>query len=362
MQRRDFIKAGLGLSLLACLPVKAQAQRTAFFSCRADTQGRYFISGIDRQGQLQLDIALPGRGHGMQLHPQRPELLVFSRRPGTFLWVVDLATQQVSHKITSPAGRHFYGHGSFSRDGRYLFTTENEYETARGVIAVYDSHDHYRRLDEFDSHGIGPHELVTLNQANVLAVANGGIQTHPDFQRTKLNLDSMDPSLAYIDLANGQLLDAYRPPAQHHQLSIRHLSLTHDDTLCIAMQYEGAANEHPPLIAMHKGEDKLQFVELPEALNHSLNNYCGSVCTDSSNEWFAISAPRGGRIIFIDTHNSKQPTTLSMQDGCGITSGTEPGEFYISSGDGSLLRYRVNGTRDVLKSADNQVKWDNHMI
>ena len=36
----------------------------------------------------------------------------------------------------------------------------------------------------------------------MLAIANGGIETNPDFGRTKLNLDHMEPSLVLVDNGN----------------------------------------------------------------------------------------------------------------------------------------------------------------
>ena len=40
--------------------------------------------------------------------------------------------------IPSIEGRHFFGHGVFSPDGKLLYATENDFEAARGVIGVYD--------------------------------------------------------------------------------------------------------------------------------------------------------------------------------------------------------------------------------
>ena len=41
--------------------------------------------------------------------------------------------------FTTPANRHFYGHGVFSRDGRLLYATEHDNETRDGLIGVYNA-------------------------------------------------------------------------------------------------------------------------------------------------------------------------------------------------------------------------------
>ena len=75
-------------------------------------------------------------------------------------------------------------------------------------------------------------------------------KTHPDFERRKLNLPSMAPNLAYIDARSGRLLERVVPP--HHQLSLRHLALTPDDTVIVGAQYQGAETDDHPLVFAHK--------------------------------------------------------------------------------------------------------------
>ena len=119
------------------------------------------------------------------------------------------------------------------------------------MLGVRDATDGYRQIGELASFGVGPHELVLMPDGATLAVANGGIRTHPDRDRAKLNLDSMAPSLAYLDLADGKLRADYRLAEEHHQLSIRHLAVLGTGGVAIAMQYEGdmrdrcAAGRHP---------------------------------------------------------------------------------------------------------------------
>jgi hypothetical protein len=119
------------------------------------------------------------------------------------------------------------------------------------MIGIRDAEDGYRQIGEFASQGEGPHELVLMPDGGTVAVANGGIRTHPDNDRAILNLDTMQPSLAYLDLASGGLRDAFGLAPRLHQLSIRHLAVNRDGEVALAMQYEGSKRDRVPLVGIH---------------------------------------------------------------------------------------------------------------
>ena len=119
--------------------------------------------------------------------------MVFARRPGSFALAFDIHDRRAPVLFTTPANRHFYGHGVFSRDGRLLYATEHDNETRDGLIGVYNATGGYKRIGEMPTYGIGPHEVILLSDGKTLAVANGGIETHIETGREKLNLSSMQP-------------------------------------------------------------------------------------------------------------------------------------------------------------------------
>ncbi|MBV6657419.1 MAG: DUF1513 domain-containing protein [Devosiaceae bacterium] len=67
---------------------------------------------------------------------------------------------------------------------------------------------------------------LLLLDGHTTVVANGGIHTHPDYPRQKLYLPTMAPSLAYLDVETGDLVDQVSKPSELHQLFIRHLTQT----------------------------------------------------------------------------------------------------------------------------------------
>src|SRR5690606_31025455 len=135
--------------------------------------------------------------------------------------------------------RHFFGHGVYTPSGHLLFATENDYAAGRGVLGVYDASEAgaYQRVAEFPTGGIGPHEVVLMPDGRTLCVANGGILTHPDYGKLELNLDSMRPSLSYVDARDGRLLEQVFLPEELHRLSLRHMALDASGCVWVGCQY-----------------------------------------------------------------------------------------------------------------------------
>ena len=360
--RRGFLQFSLSAIALGVSGLslgKTQSTSNLLLSCRSDRAGRHFFTAIDIVGKIHFDIPLPARGHDAVIKPGGMQSVVFARRPGEFMFVIDLDSGQVIQKVSSSNDRHYYGHGDFDANG-LLYVSENDYEAGRGVIGVYDSNDGYRRVGEFASHGVGPHELKFLADKRTVVIANGGIKTHPDYGRTKLNLKKMQPNLAYVDASSGQLLDAYQPPRQWHQLSIRHLDII-DDTVCAVMQYQGPVNQRPPLIALHSGEDHLRLLAAPDSVQKQMRNYCGSVCGGSSGKTFAVSSPRGNITTFWSKQSGDYLGSVEVTDGCGLAPGDVSGEFIISNGNGALYRCRNNKLEASPILSDGDIRWDNHL-
>src|SRR6185312_463931 len=135
----------------------------------------------------------PARGHDLVQRPGTRECVVFARRPGTFAIAFSTDASAAPVEFQSKPDRHFFGHGSFSRDGRLLLTSENDFEAVRGVIGVRDATAGYRQIGEFDAAGMEPHDLCLLSDGRTLVIANGGLETHPLSERENLNVATMEP-------------------------------------------------------------------------------------------------------------------------------------------------------------------------
>lgn len=364
--RRGFIAGLAGGLLLAPLEWAAAAGTPAsavrFLGARVDARGRYALTGLDVAGRVGFDVPLPGRGHGMAVSPDRRQAVLVARRPGNFLVLVDLTEGRIARQLQGHPDRHFYGHGVYSPDGRWLYTPENDFDARRGVIGVRDVQAGYRRVAELPAHGIGPHDIALLADGRTLVVANGGIHTHPDTGRAKLNLADMQPSLVYLDVADGRLLERHQPPPRWHRNSIRHLAVTGDDRVCLVTQYQGPKAHRPPLVGLHRRGEQVQWCRAPDGLRARMHNYCGSVCADGAGEVFAVSSPHGDLVTFWSARDGVLRDHTRVADGCGVAA-AGPGRFLLSSGAGELLAYdlRDRSRRRLAPLQGPAARWDNHL-
>ena len=81
-------------------------------------------------------------------------------------------------------------------------------------------------------------------------------------------------------------------------MSIRHLALGRDGTVCVALQYEGPAADRPPLVAFQRPGQGLELVHAPTEVQTAMRNYCGSVAADPSGALVRRLLPRGNLITF----------------------------------------------------------------
>ncbi len=355
VSRRRFL---IGSALLFAGPLVAGAPGSRYLSAATDDRGSHYLVGLDANGAIRFRTALPGRAHGISVRPGDRSCLLAARRPGRWLLELSLDDGSVLNRVQAAPGRHFYGHGVLDPAGGLFYASENDYDGERGVIGVYDRR--LARVGEFPSHGIGPHELRLMPDGRTLAVANGGILTHPDSGRSKLNLPDMRPNLAYLDREGGQLLDKVELPRELHQLSIRHLDVSPAGRVALAMQYQGPAADAVPLVALHQLGGDLELVRIPEQLRRRLHQYCGSVRYDLSGRWLAVSAPKANRVLFFDV-GSGYAGQAEMADGCGIAPTGNIGEFLISGGNGDLGVFEPGQASGKASRREPGLHWDNHM-
>lgn len=316
--------------------------------------GSYGVAVLSERHELIHAVALPDRGHDVTFDPVSGRSVVFARQPGTFMTVFDHAGRDEPVTIASLEGRHFYGHGVFSPDGKLLYATENDFDNAAGVVGIYDATDGFARIGEFATHGIGPHEMVLLGDGRTLAIANGGIETHPDFGRSKLNIPTMQPSFVLVDRTTGDLLERHELPPELHQLSIRHMDIDAEGTVWFGCQHEGPASERPPLVGMARRGEELGMLDMPEKELASLRNYIGSVAANRDAGTIAVSSPEGNCLAVIDTKAKRLREVRRLVEVCGLA--PEGPDFLMSTGTGDV----VDGGQATRRFAD--YAWDNHIL
>lgn len=304
-------------------------------ACRRP-DGTYSVVVLSIDGTVIRELPLDGRGHDIALNGTTGEAVVFARRPGSFALAFDVHGRRDPVLFTTPANRHFYGHGTFSRDGRLLYATEHDNETRNGLIGVYDASGGYKRVGEFPTYGIGPHEAILLSDGKTLAVANGGIETHIEpgmTGREKLNVESMQPSLAFVDAAAGRLLAQHMQSGGLHKLSIRHLAQDASGSVWFGCQWEGAETDTPELVGCAGIDKPLRIIEPSKPMGAKLSGYIGAVAISGNGRLLAASAPRAGRIMYVDTERFAVVGETLLMDSCGVTAASDD-RFAMTSGMG----------------------------
>lgn len=351
IDRRAFVRAA-GAGFAALMASNAASALTCsdavFAAAYRNSSGAFGVALLSEDGAILHRYRLPARGHDLVRQPNGDNLVAFARRPGTFAAVFDVTQARVPRVFAAPAGRHFYGHGAFSVDGRLLYATENDFDAARGVIGIYDTTDDFVRIGEFDTFGTGPHDMALLPDGRTLVVANGGIETHPDYPRAKLNVPTMAPNLAFIDARTGKLIARHALPQDLHKLSIRHLALDHNSTVWFACQNEGDIAEALPLVGHASSETgHFETIDLPLTATRALRGYIGSIEANAQTGRVAITSPRGGVALEINPGTGAIVRTIRATDVCGAA--PIGGRFAYSSGEGVFARWR------------HPVGFDNHM-
>ena len=327
-------------------------------ACRRP-DGSYSVVILTLDGAILREYPLKERGHDIALDRPSGQAVVFARRPGSFALAFDIHGRREPQLFTTPANRHFYGHGVFSHDGRLLYATEHDAETRQGILGVYNATAGYRRIGEMPTYGIGPHEVILLKDGKTFAVANGGIETHIETGRDKLNVDTMMPSLAFIDCEAGTLLAQHTQSSSLHKLSIRHIAADVQGKVWFGCQWEGEAADTPELVGCAGMDKQLRIMEPDIPRGVSLAGYIGAVALDGAGRILAASAPRAGRIIYVDTEKGKIVGDTQLMDGCGLTGLAKSG-FALSSGMGVLQSEEPDHTHLTVASFPGRA-FDNHL-
>lgn len=347
MRRRDF----LVLLAAGALPAPLHAKRVdprllSAWATGEKGRQKFFAGRID----TNVALPLPARGHAVFAHPSKADVAyVCARRPGEYLIRFDPSSGETLVEAETDEMHRFEGHAVIDAARNRLLATESELDEGRGRIGIYDAYTLERR-SEWDSAGIGPHELLCIG-SDVLAVANGGILTLPETGRIKRNLDTMEPSLALLDARDGRLLEQFT--LSERRLGIRHLARAEDGTLGVALQVEGDVTA-PPLALWRAGAFFLAKAD-PDNIR-LLNGYGAAIAAHGDR--FAVTCTRGDRVSVWDTRG-RHCGSIAMRKPSGIVAletgwmvSNEFGEYWhVRAGDLHIIERYVAAGRS----------WDNHL-
>lgn len=369
LNRRTLLKSAAAQALfLPALKFSAWADELQnFMLCAKNAAGEFVAVKLTEDGHLVKQFTLADRGHG-HAKSSNGDIAIFARRPNNQLYLID--KYGTLRLLYAPEGRHFFGHGAFSPDAKLLYTAENDFdhedENLTGVIGVWDVKKGIK-IGEFPSGGIGVHQIMLMPDGETLALANGGILTHPDHPRQKLNLNDMQPNMAFANRKTGVMSQTFDLPPSLRQLSIRHIDVAANGQVAVAMQYQGKRLDDVPLLATI-AEGKLKFSQATSDIMQLNKQYIGSICYDASGQYFAASSPVGGLVSFYHA-DGRYIAHKMLQDVCAVAkfgSSEAVGTFILATGMGDIYHYDLPKNRlKTLRARavdDAFYQWDNHML
>ncbi|WP_446751408.1 DUF1513 domain-containing protein [Vibrio sp. S11_S32] len=311
---------------------------------------RFHCVVADWQGNPIYQIALPQRAHGVAISQQSTmgfsDAVAFARRPGSYFQVFDYQTGLRKQLIQAEADRYFYGHGVFSVDGKFLLATQGIKQSSQGLIGIYDVEQDYKKVDEWHGIGIGPHEIIGLNDGSY-AVGVGGVHTQG---REALNLDTMQPTLTRLD-QTGRIIS--QVGLGDKKLSIRHLGYDQHDLILCGQQYRGQPDDYPALIAMQQGEGELISLNAEPEQWARFNHYIASIAVVG--DYVLATSPPGNCYGIWSISQNKLLELQPLPDASGVVA--HNGEFFVSSGSGEVV---TRSPLDDVQRFNSTIRWDNH--
>ena len=189
----------------------------------------------------------------------------------------------------------------------------------------------------------------------MLVIANGGIETHPDTGRTKLNIADMAPNLTYI--ANGAVVGVAELGKELRKNSIRHLAVSKTGQVAFAMQWQGLEG-FPPLVGMHAFGAQIKTFVAPALDLEKMQGYAGSIAFAGDERHVAVTSPRGGNVHIYDAIDQSLAASIELSDVSGVAA-FELG-VVISSGRGVLKHLSLASRPKNFQSS--HIRWDNHLV
>lgn len=311
--------------------------------------------------QIRYAVPLPTRPHGL-LAEVDGSLLVTGVRPGAWMLRCDPRGQVAQQMSLAQESAHvrLCGHADGAADGKLIYTTETDYQSGRGRIGVRDRQS-LRKLDEWDSHGVEPHQLLIDPQGHLL-VANGGVPR--TLEDKKVDLHRMESSLVRLDGQSGRLLRQWK--LADRRLSLRHLAWSHsfsrDKTYVgVAMQAEHddpAQRALAPHLAVLDGD----ALTLPTPQNDGLG-YAGDIAGAYDGGFVLSSNKSGVAQVWLQDKPTELAPVVKLKEAYALASwnGPNPGGGVLVATAAGMVRWHPTAPPVVLPWPQ-PMALDNHWV
>lgn len=319
----------------------------------ANGKEAYFIKILDMvTGSLSF-IETPFLGHSIVKNPLDPnKFVMIAQRPGTKACEVSLKERKILNIFPSIAQGSFYGHGVYTKDGKYFLCTENKdkSENGQGTITIRDGQT-FKIIGNIPSFGIGPHDMALVNDGSILVIANGGLEPMPPDHplnktyKTATNNKNftMDSSLVFIELQSNKLMEKF--PIPYSDVSLRHLSVNAEGDLIGALKYYGnykkTEQRDVPIFATYSSGKKLEFIFEPLQLKNKTKDLSFGLAINKRTSTMGVTHPEGGMVTFWNLTTKEFLKSYRVMDVQGMILSKDQKYFIVNGLNGALHAFRV---------------------
>ncbi len=359
--RRNFVKAGALISVGGAIGVGSYFFRSetapSVLSAATSTTGKHFGVLLNDSGQVIKYLDVPERSHASAFNRLSGDLLFFSRRPGNEIYVFSHSGNRF-RVITAADGRHFYGHGILDAEYRYLLTSENNYTDGRGRIVVRDVLANYAVVQDYSSYGVGPHELVFLTPETI-AVANGGIRSHPSSPREDLDVDKMAPNVAFIHWKTGKVIGVFTP--ENLKLSLRHIARLSDQEVIVGAQSHDWLTPQQSLVFKIDSSGRGEALISDSMFAVNRKHYIASVCAVDE-KTVVTTSPKSGHLDW--WKDGEWSHSIPCFDVAGVCTLPTGDRLMFSNGRGDMVTADLHSSEEtgLHRRRFEAIHWDNHLV
>ncbi len=291
---------------------------------RADTgQTLYLAALADLDERSLATIDLSFFGHGFARHPvEKRRAMVFEKR-GPGCCEIDLQARKILRTIPAPAGRHFYGHGVYSKDGESLFIAQSDLDSHEGCIAIHDTKT-LGAIGTFPTYGSNPHDCLLIDDGATLVITNGGSAKA-----------SSPGSVAFVDVKSQKLVDRLLIPSP--RLNGGHVAISpHGDLVAVSAPRDGLPLTSLGGVSIRPAKAAFTTVDPPRQTARRMIGEALSVTIHEKKRWAAVTSPDGGLLTIWDIPGKALVKDIRLLAPRGVTQ-TLDGKHLVVSYDGGKL-------------------------
>ena len=227
--------------------------------------------------------------------------------------------------LAATAGRAFYGHGVFGRDGAALYAVETDLRTGVGAVVVRDGAS-LAVLGEFPTYGHNPHDCVAIDGGAALLITNGGGA-----------LDGPAPCVTTVDVASQRLLDT--KPIPDLRWNAGHVAMSADGAVVVvSAPRDGRPRGDLGGVSIGTRATPLLLVPDPVDVVRRLTGESLSVAIDDAHRVAGVTTPSAGLLTFWDLRTRALRAHHALPLARGLCRTLDGSAFIVSHSGGQLDR------------------------